>query len=153
MRSEDLPALACIYMRAFADPELKENWSLDSALALLSHWFAKQADLAFVAEVDGSLAGAFITGVRPWWDGNHLVDGELFVDPQFQSLGLAKALIKAVLLRAEELYKPVLWETYTFREQSFPLTWYKQLGFDEIDEWVMIRADMKKVFARLNLLA
>src|SRR5206468_3100195 len=105
---------------------------------------------AFTAEVDGQPVGGFIVGVRPWWDGNHLVDGELFVDPEHQKRGVGKQLIARVLNEAVEKYKPTVWETYTFRDEGFPLSWYKQIGFAEISEWTMIRADVATVLSKLG---
>lgn len=149
MQSDDLSKLGSVYMRAFQDPELKEHWSETSAKALLSDWFRRQPDLAFVAEFERMLVGGFIVGIRPWWDGNHLVDGELFIDPEHQGRGLATKLIRQALTSANEKYSPVMWETYTFRSQEFPLNWYKKLGFREIEDWVMIRAGVLQVLESL----
>ena len=95
--------------------------------------------------------GGFVVGVRPWWDGNHLVDGELWVDPPFQKRGVAAALLRHALQVAQTKYAPLLtWDTYTFRNDDFPLTWYKRIGFVEIEEWVMIRAQVADVLALLE---
>jgi len=149
MRNEDLHHLAAIYVRAFANPEMNEKWTEQAAYALLSDWLRRQPDLAFAAESDNRLVGAFVVGIRPWWDGNHLVDGELFVNLEDQGRGIARSLIHKVVLTAVEKYAPVVWESYTFRGQVFPLEWYKRLGFQEIEEWVMIRADVAKLLANL----
>lgn len=156
MTADDLHALSCMYVRALENSD--ERWNEPSAFALLSDWLRRQPDLAFVAEVEtdvqGSeetvLAGGFVLGVRPWWDGNHLVDGELFVDPAFARRGIAKCLLRHALAIAEAKYSPVVWDTYTFVEEGFPLNWYKRLGFQTIDEWVMIRADVKQLIAKLG---
>lgn len=83
MRNEDLQQLAAIYVRSYVS-EMHEKWTEKAAYALLLDWFKRQPDLAFAAEFDHRLVGAFVVGIRPWWDGNHLVDGELFVDPAYQ---------------------------------------------------------------------
>src|SRR5437868_7079438 len=143
----DMDKLAAIYVRALENSD--ERWTDTTAHALLSNWFARQPDLAFAASCGITLVGALFLGVRPWWDGNHVVDGELFVDPKYQRQGIAQELIRTGLRTAQQKYAPVLWETYTFRNQGFPLTWYKRLGFEEIEEWVMIRADVAKVLDTL----
>jgi GNAT superfamily N-acetyltransferase len=149
MRDEDLHELAVIYVNAFADPELNEKWTEPAAHALLSDWLKRQPDLSFVAESDNKLVGAFVVGIKPWWDGNHLVDGELFVALEHQGHGVARQLIHQVVLTAVEKYSVVVWESYTFRGQEFPLNWYKRLGFREIEEWVMIRADVAELLANI----
>jgi hypothetical protein len=123
MIDQDLRELSSIYIRAFEDPELKEEWTEESAYALLCDWYKRQPDLAFSAQWENKLVGAFIIGVRPWWDGNHLVDGELFVAPEAQ---MGRELVRQVLLTAKQKYAPVTWETYTFRGQEFPLGWIKK---------------------------
>ncbi|MDR3614521.1 MAG: GNAT family N-acetyltransferase [Candidatus Obscuribacterales bacterium] len=150
MRDEDLHELAVIYVSAFADPELNEHWTEQAAHALLSDWLKRQPDLAFVAESNNKLMGAFVVGIRPWWDGNHLVDGELFVALEHQGRGVARQLVQHVVLTAVEKYAVVVWESYTFRGQEFPLNWYKRLGFREIEEWVMIRADVAELLADMQ---
>lgn len=146
----DLDVLASIYLNALQEnPD--ENWTPAAARALLADWFRRQPDLFFTGYVDGRIAGAFVVGVRPWWDGNHLVDGELFVDPKFQNQGVAGQLVRHTLIVAQEKYRPLKnWDTYTFRNDEFPLTWYRRLGFAEISEWVMIRADINAVLENLQ---
>lgn len=141
--------MAHIYVLALQN-EVHERWTHAAACSLLDHWLTRQPDLAFGAQCDNNLIGAFVVGIRPWWDGNHLVDGELFVHPQFQNQGVARALMRCTLQTAIEKYNPVLWESYTFKDQQFPLDWYKRIGFSEIDEWVMIRAQVSTVAAKLG---
>jgi GNAT superfamily N-acetyltransferase len=106
--------------------------------------------LVFIAECDKDLAGAAMVGARPWWDGNHLFDGEFFVDPAHQRKGIAKKLLRQLIETANQKYAPVFWDTWTFRSEEFPLGWYKRVGFKEIEEWIMIRADVKKLLASLS---
>lgn len=148
MRSEHLTQLARVYVDALQN-EATEQWTEEAAHALLAHWLKRQPDLAYIAEYESQLVGAFVVGVRPWWDGNHLVDGELFVAPKYQKNGIARALLQKVLLIAVDKYDPVTWESYTFRSPAFPLDWYTRLGFRPIDEWVMIRADVVHVLRNL----
>lgn len=144
---QDLVPLARVYVSSLDAAQTDERWTEDSALALLTDWFRRQPDLFFAAEMDNKFVGGFVVAVRPWWDGNHLVDGELFVDPNSQNKGIARALIRHTLLEAVTKYAPVHWDTYTFNEQSFPLDWYYRLGFKPINEWIMIRADVREVLA------
>ncbi len=147
---EDLSQLASAYTQAINKLDVGEKWEDKSSYALLESWFKQQPDLAFCALYEAQLVGGFIVGIRPWWDGNHLVTGELFVQPDYQNRGIAKQLLKQTLNTAVEKYNPVIWETHTFRHQEFPLTWYKQLGFREINEWVMIQADVIELISKLN---
>jgi ribosomal protein S18 acetylase RimI-like enzyme len=146
MTLSDVPELASGYVQAFGSAD--EPWTDATAHALLANWLHRQPDLAFTAEADGKLVGALMIGIRPWCDGNHLVDGELFVIPECQKNGIASDLLREALAVAVAKYNPVVWETYTFRAQKFPFEWYQKLGFREIEEWMMIRADVSHLLSR-----
>jgi GNAT superfamily N-acetyltransferase len=150
MTQLDLERLSAIYLSAFETIAADEHWTIESARALVEHWWRRQPDLAYVARIDNQPIAAFIVGVKPWWDGNHLVEGELFVDSAWQSRGIGSRLLRQVLNVAMEKYSAVVWETHTFRGNDFPLSWYKKLGFIEIEEWVMIRADVSAVVHKLS---
>ena len=144
----DLQPLSCLYAKAFTSVD--EPWTPQSALELVTYWFRLQPDLAYLAQREGKLLGALFVGIRPWCDGNHLVDGEFFVDPDCQQKGVGSKLLKKVMEVAKEKYDPVVFETYTFGGASAPLQWYKRLGFHQIEEWVMIRAEVKTIIAQLS---
>lgn len=148
VEERDLPILAGIYSRVYEVYNVGEKWAPKSALELMSYWLKRQPDLALLAELDKKVVGGFVVGVKPWWDGNHLVDGEIFVNPNYQKKGVGTELCKSMFKLALEKYHVVRWDTFTFRE-GFALDWYKRLGFEEIKEWAMISGDPKKVLRKL----
>ncbi len=150
-RKEDLEKLAKVYVEVYRVFDVGEKWTQDSAYKLLDYWLIRQPDLAFVAEEDDSLIGAFFVGVKPWWDGNHLVEGEIFVDPAHQAQGVGKKLLKIVLGKALEKYQVTFWDTITFRRFDFPLNWYKKIGMEEVLEWVLVNGDVKSIMKSLML--
>jgi len=92
MRKEDLRQVAEIYTIVYQKFDIGEKWTTKTALKLLDYWYKKQPDLAFVAESNRKIVGAFVAGIKPWWDGNHISDGEIFVHPDFQKQGIATKL-------------------------------------------------------------
>jgi|WetSurMetagenome_2_1015567.scaffolds.fasta_scaffold472558_2 GNAT superfamily N-acetyltransferase len=147
---KDLPPLAEIYKKSYNTLHIGENWSNDSALKLLEHLRHEQADLFFVAEEDGTIVGGSVALLKPWWNGNHLADGEIFIDPTFQGKGIGTQLIKHMFTEALRKYGVVSWDTFTHRVHEYPLKWYKKLGFEEIRDWVMITGDIKKVLKNIT---
>jgi len=148
IEQQDLGALVRIYVETYKDnPD--EHWTVDSAYKLLLYWFNKQPDLAYLAETDGQIVGGFLIAVKPWWDGNHLFDGELFVHPDYQKQNIGKNLLKKVLAEAVKNYNAVEMDTYTFTT-DFPLNWYKRIGLGEIKEWVMLSGKVKEIIKNLN---
>jgi L-amino acid N-acyltransferase YncA len=96
IQKKDLQTLAEIYVDVYTKVDIGERWTVPAAKKLLEYWLDKQPDLALLAEYNGNIAGAFLTAIKPWWDGNHLMEGEIFVDSAFQKKGIGTELLKAV---------------------------------------------------------
>lgn len=150
MQKEDLRQLAEIYSIVYQKFDIEERWTSESAKRLLSYWFDKQPDLAFVAEFNGKVVGAFIAGIKPWWDGNHLSDGEIFVHPDYQKKGIATKLSVALYEKALQKYNVISFDAYTFKKTKFPLSWYLSQGFVQNKEWIMISGDVKDIVSKLK---
>ena len=65
MKENDLSPLAEIYTEVYRVFDVGERWDKESAEKMLGHWFKHYPDLAFVAEYDGKVVGAFLAGVKP----------------------------------------------------------------------------------------
>lgn len=148
---DDLKPLAEIYVIAYNILEIGENWDKESAFELIKFLFEDQPDLFFVAEDDGKIIGAIVATVRPWWDGNHLIEGELFVRPDYQGKRIGVKLVRKLFTDAKEKYQVVAWDTYTHVVHKNPLAWYKKLGFEEIKNWKMITGNIDKVLRKIKI--
>jgi GNAT superfamily N-acetyltransferase len=150
MKKSDLPQLAKVYTAAYQNFAIGEQWTAKTAIKLMAYWFAKQPDLAFVAEVNKKTVGGFISAIKPWWDGNHLSDGEIFVDPNYQKQGVATKLSIALYEKALKKYRALIFDAFTFKKTKFPLEWYLSQGFVENKDWILISAATKKILAKLE---
>lgn len=148
-KKSDLNKLSEIYAEVYRVFDIGERWTKGKAYKLLEYWLERQPDLAVVAEYNGNIAGGFVVGIKPWWDGYHLVDGEIFVHPKYQQQGIGAELFKYVFKLAIKKYGAVRFDTFTFRE-SPALRWYKSIGFREIDEWAMVGGELKTVLRKLD---
>lgn len=148
-RRKDIKELSKVYAAVYRKFDAGEDWTEKKACVLLSYWLNRQPDMFFVADIDGNLAGGFVAGIKPWWDGNRLFDGEIFVHPELQGKGIGSLLSKALFKKAVEKYSAKVWDTHTFRRR-FPLKWYKELGFREIKEWLLITGDIRKALRKLE---
>ncbi len=147
---EDLPTLGEIFAKVYEVFDVGERWDAESAIKLMEYWFTKQPDLAFLAEYEGKIVGGFFSSIKPWWDGNHLFDGEVFVHPDFQNKKIGKALFIKVLTEAKNKYSAKIFDAFTFNGSEYPLNWYKKIGFHEIHEWTMFSGDLDKVLNNLK---
>ena len=105
-------------------------------MKMLTYWFEKQPDLAYLAEYEGKIVGAFLVAVKPWWDGNQLFDGEIFTHPDFHGKGIGTALLKKVLTESKNIYDAKFWYAFTYTGSEHPLSWYKKVGFKEYGKLV-----------------
>ncbi len=147
---KDLKELAKIYNATYSNFDVGERWTEETAYKMLKYWFDRQPDLCFLAKCEGKIVGAFVVGVKPWWDGNHLVDGEIFVSPDCQKKGVGKELLRFVSEYAKKKYDVVQFDSYTVRDK-YPLKWYKSIGFKEIKEWVLISIKVETLLRNLKL--
>ncbi|MBI2028283.1 MAG: GNAT family N-acetyltransferase [Candidatus Levybacteria bacterium] len=142
---KDLRILSEIYTIAYNSIDIGERWTSKSAYELIEFLYNDQPDLFFVADEEDKVVGAIVATVRPWWDGNHLIEGEIFVHPKHQKKGIGVKLIEKLFTTAKEKYSVVSWDTYTHKVYKNPLAWYKSLGFEEIKNWTMITGNISKV--------
>lgn len=149
-RSEDLPGLAQAYVELYDFLNIGERWSQQSAQSILSYWFERYPDIAFTAECNDKMIGAFVAGIKPWWDGNHLYDGEMFVHHRYQRLGIGRQLLQKVFEAAKRKYGAVCWEFYTFSGERSPIQWYKKVGICPNDNWAMLSGNINEVLQKIK---
>ena len=149
-KENDLGELSEVYAETFNKSDVDEHWTKEAAYNLLSYFLKRQPDLAFIAAANSRIVGGFFAEIKPWLDGNHLYEGELFVHPDYQKLGIGKALSKKMFEVSIKKYNASVWDAVTFRNKEFPISWYKKLGFKEIDELVMVSGGLKPALKTLK---
>lgn len=126
---------------------MKEDWSIGKCYGLLNFFYTLQSDIFVVAEVDGEVVGAVMSLVKPWHDGNRLIETEIFVANDYQRQGIASRLFHEHFKLAMEKYDAKIMETHTYQEENgYPLNWYKKQGYKVIDEWYVINGNIKDVY-------
>ncbi|MBI4058369.1 GNAT family N-acetyltransferase [Candidatus Gottesmanbacteria bacterium] len=150
VKESDFPSLSEIYCKSYNPLNIGERWTSEKAMDLLKWLYDKQPDLFFVACDGEKVIGAISALTKPWWDGVHLADGELFVDPLYQGKSVGKHLIRRLFTEAQKKYQAVSWDTITHIVHEHPLKWYKKIGFEVIGHWCLITGDIKKVLLRLQ---
>lgn len=152
VKLEDVKDLAPIYKELYDDVDIGEFWSIENAEKLLSYWYNKQQDLFFVDEENGKAIGAVMSGVKPWFDGNRLIDTEIFVSKEYQKNNIAKKLYKIHLEEAKRIYNANVIEFHTYgNEEEFPQNWYKKIGFRKDEELIIMNAKIEDVLKNIQL--
>ncbi|MBM3234239.1 GNAT family N-acetyltransferase [Candidatus Pacearchaeota archaeon] len=149
-KNNDLKQIVEAYKKAFVKLGVGEKWTDNSAQKLMQYWLKRQPDLFFVAEINNKIVGGFVAGIKPWWNGNHLVEGELFVHPNYQNLGIGTKLSKIMYQTAIKKYKIINVQGATFKNKKFPLIWHKSKGFSENKNWILIEANPRILLRSLK---
>jgi predicted N-acetyltransferase YhbS len=148
VKKKDLKTLSEIYVRAFNKATPEEKWTDKSAYAFLEN-ILKKSDLCFTARLNEKIVGGFFTEIKPWWAGNFLNNGELFVDTNCQKKGIGLKLIKFGLDVAVKKYNITHVFLETFRK-GHQMNWYKKFGFYEVDYIVPMEAEVKTILEKLK---
>ena len=151
VRKEDINDLAIIYKDLYDNVDIGENWSIKSATELLTYWYERQSDLFFVSEEDGQVVGGVVSGIKPWFDGNRLIDGEIFVSNKYQGRHIAKDLFKAHLSAAKDKYNAKVMEFHTYGDETeFPQNWYTRIGCKKDNELIIMNGNIDEIINKLN---
>src|SRR3989344_1499266 len=134
---EELSAVGKVWASAFNDAYKWEHWSDENGVKIVSYMYEKQPDLFLLAEVDGEMVGATWGAIKPHFDGNHMVDGAVFILPKYQGKGLYRKLSTARLKEAMKKYKVTGVQILASSTNEFPISFYKRLGFKETS-WVLL---------------
>lgn len=147
---QDLKLLAEEYAKYYNNSVLDEKWTPETATKLFQYFYNQAQDLFFVAYDGERPIGVIMTLLKPWWDGNHLEDSELFICEDYRHKGIAKKLIKTLFEYAINKYDATTLEAHTYEDENgFPYCWYQRLGFDTIDDWKIINGDIKEIVKKL----
>lgn len=151
IRESDFGALAELYGKAYNSlDELGEKWNKETARKLIVYFYRRQPDLFFLAEHAGVVVGAAVSAVQPWWDGNHLVEGEIFINSTYSDTSVSRKLLKALLSRAKQKYAVVAWDTIMPTLKQHPLGAYRHIGFSKVDHWAPLSGDVDTILNHLD---
>lgn len=140
IKEEDLDVLSDIFVKVFHDTQ--EPWTKERALILIRHYLSRYPDMCNLAEVDGKIVGGYLTDLKPCWDGLHMVDGDLFLLPEYHGKMIGSQLIARGGRVALEKYKATRVDTYTFKNR---LPWYEKRKFHHVKDWYILTGDIKEI--------
>ena len=130
-RDNHLGKIAQIYMKAFNNAGFGEKWTSTSSLNFIRYMFKRQRDLFFIAVSNDQVIGGCVGVIGPFYDGNNLVDIEVFVDPYHQNEKIGKKLLQHLISEAVKKYNITVVSLHTYRHIDFPFKWYNRIGLRE----------------------
>jgi len=148
-KKDDVSQITEVYMRAFNSANVGEKWTFEKSQEFMDFWLKIQPDLFFVAESNNKICGGAVGLIKPFWDGNYLTETELFVDPDFQKQGVGKNILKKLISEALNKYKIKSFDGLAYKNQKFPLEWYRKIGLEE-SKLVYLEGDPKEILDNLS---
>ncbi len=149
---DDINELAAVFADAYRPENTGEHWTIDTARQVVDYWFNRAPDdmKILARDENGHIVGAFMADIKPWWNGPRMIDGEFFVQTEYQKYGVGTALMRELVTRAIENHGTEEFETITFNPaSSHPLKWYKKLGFDNNPVLTVINGKTREILERL----
>ena len=101
-KKEDIKKLAEIYERVWNNSKNKENWTNNKVKKLLNFYFYQKTFIGITAIINHKIIGAFFSFIKPWHDGNHLGEGELFINPDYQKQKIGTKLFLQMMKEAKK---------------------------------------------------
>jgi len=150
MREDDLNEVAILYSKTFNTACPDEKWDNKSSYELIKNCLTLQADLCLIGTINEKIVGGFLAKIKPWWDGNHLFDAEVFVDQDYKNKKIGSTLSKAVYKMALDKYKITSIDLITYSDDGFPLLWYQKLGFELEKKPIMITGNPEDILKKLD---
>ncbi len=154
---EDFETLAEIYVKSYMSLNTGEVWSLRDARKMLEHIDDLKPALGMIAEVEGKIVGGIFSAAKPWENGNTVLHiNEVFVDPEYQQMGIGTTLLKDNISRAIITDSITQVELETFSGRVHPESWYKSLGFEnpqnpELQIMVVPIVELQQRFSRRGI--
>ncbi len=147
---QDIPQLGRIYAGVYSHLDVGEAWTPETASQTLEDLYKKNPALALVAEVNGTIVGGNFCDVKKWL-GKEVVDAkEIFVNPQFQHLGIGAQLMMEGFNRAKVFYNAQEVELITFANAGHARKWYEELGIEPSSDLILMHGDLEKVLPQLR---
>ena len=155
IQNEDLPAISEAYARYYSESVLHEPWTAEKVADLLRYSSTKQPDLFFAAyDEQGAPEGFILSFVRPFSDGNHLVDTEVFVDPTLplarRSFAAKGLIVKLLETAIRDVHAMAIGGFAYENENGFPLNMYQKMHMTEDRDLKMIVGSIPEILKKIE---
>lgn len=91
---EDVPKVADIYVKAYAEGDWNEKWDWGDAAQRIKEIVSSPQCKGGVCELEGKIVGCILFEILTWHIGKQLEVKEIFVAPSFQGKGIGKKLLE-----------------------------------------------------------
>ena len=142
-REKDLPILASLYSVINLNIEKSETWTYETALSYMNYFYHHQPDLFICAYDEDIPIAAVMSTLKPYYDGMHLTNLELFVSEDYKDQDIEKKLLEMHLELANAKYNVRHIDTI-INKNIFDdsLNWCKDVGLEINPNLVILNSNL-----------
>lgn len=120
---------ATFYPEAYRAEPWDDNWTIETATALLTCYYNTPKFMGWIALRDNTIIGCAIGNIEPYYSGDIFILKEVFVAVDAQNSGAGSSLMAAVKKDTEEASIKM---TILFTRTPI-ISFYERSGFKEMD--------------------
>ncbi len=136
----DLPESTALYIRVFNAPPWNDAWTDETAAARLAHTLDTPGSLGLGVWQAGKLVAVAVGYAEQWYDGQHFLLKELFVDPGTQGSGVGTRLMHRLEQELQERRMEYVY-LLTARD-SHAAAFYRKLGYRESESTILMTSNL-----------
>lgn len=151
VEEKDLHILANLYSIIYLNINMGENWTYPTALSYMHYFYHYQPDLFICAYDDNIPIGAIMSTLKPYYDGLHLTETELFVSSDYRGQNIGKKLLEMHFELAISKYDASYIDAITYiNHPKSPLDWYKKIGLEPNTNLVILNGKLDNCLKKLR---
>lgn len=151
VEEKDLSILASLYSVIYLNIRMGESWNYDTALSYMNYFYHYQPDLFICAYDDDIPIAAVMSTLKPYYDGLHLTETELFVSEDYRDQNIGKKLLEMHFELAIAKYDASRIDAITYiNNTDSPLDWYKKIGLRIADNLVVLHGDLENCLEKIK---
>lgn len=150
MDQDSIDEVAGLYIKIYKQTNPIEKWDMCSAKKFIVYFYNLCPDLFFIAKVKEKIIAGIWGPVKPWWDGNKVYDLEIFVDKEYQGIGISKLILAHYFKVAIKKYNVNSVEAITFSDRKFPLCYYGKIALNKDQQLVLLEGKAQEISKKLE---
>lgn len=145
MKKDDIEQVAKLLVESSEKESKERRWNIEYANQYIIMISRINKDLCFVATEGEKVIGVALSIMQPEFNRNILKSKVLLVHPKFRQKKVGSKLIRKICIKALNKYGIKEIETGIYTLTNFPISWYDNIGFRQIKDYEVTRAQIEKV--------
>lgn len=151
VKEKELPILASLYSVIYSNIKMGETWTYSTALSYMQYFYHYQPDLFICAYDDDIPIAAIMSTLKPYYDGIHLTETELFVSEYYRGQNIGKKLLEIHFELAIAKYNSSHIDAITYINNiNSPLNWYKKIGLEPNPNLVVLNGNLEDCLKKIR---